>query len=230
MGGAGARARLARWTPPTRPSRSSTASARSWPSSSPSSRRRLRRARRAAAGRFSQAVTAELAGLAMPHARVAGRGRAAVGRARRADARRRRGRGRASGSTAPTRSSCGCVPHPGAAAQPLQQGASGGELSRVMLAIEVVLRRGRRAADVGVRRGRCRRRRAGRGRDRATARPAGPPPPGARRHPPAAGGRVRRPSPRGRQGHRRCCHLWCLSGFREISEYICLFLNISHAR
>jgi DNA repair protein RecN (Recombination protein N) len=30
------------------------------------------------------------------------------------------------------------LPHPGAPAQPLQKGASGGELSRVMLAIEVV--------------------------------------------------------------------------------------------
>ena len=83
--------------------------------------------------RFAAAVTAELAGLAMPHARVevavapVGRDGAAVD-----------GAESASGRTAPTRSSCGCSPHPGAPSLPLQKGASGGELSRVMLAIEVV--------------------------------------------------------------------------------------------
>ena len=49
-------------------------------------------------------------------------------------------------------------PHAGAPARPLQRGASGGELSRVMLAVEVVLRRRRPGADPGVRRGRRRRR------------------------------------------------------------------------
>ena len=43
-----------------------------------------------------------------------------------------------SARTARTRSRSRLQPHPGAPAQPLQRGASGGELSRVMLAIEVV--------------------------------------------------------------------------------------------
>jgi DNA repair protein RecN (Recombination protein N) len=94
-------------------------------------------ARREAATRFSADVTAELTGLAMPHARVevvvapkaAGPGASVL---------------TVNGSP------CGIgpdgaddielrlLPHPGAPSQPLQKGASGGELSRVMLAIEVV--------------------------------------------------------------------------------------------
>ena len=97
----------------------------------------LSAARREAAVRFSADVTAELAGLAMPHARVevvvspknAGSGVSVL---------------------TVTGAECGVgpdgaddielrlLPHPGAPAQPLQKGASGGELSRVMLAIEVV--------------------------------------------------------------------------------------------
>ncbi|WP_344457152.1 DNA repair protein RecN [Actinocorallia aurantiaca] len=83
---------------------------------------RVTEVREAAAERFSEAVTAELTALAMPHSCVV---------------------------VALTRSS-GFTPHgvdevelrlaahPGAPALPLNRGASGGELSRVMLAIEVV--------------------------------------------------------------------------------------------
>jgi DNA repair protein RecN (Recombination protein N) len=97
----------------------------------------LSSARHEAATRFSAEVTTELAGLAMPHARVevvvspkpAGPGATVL---------------------TVTGAECGVgpdgaddielrlLPHPGAPAQPLQKGASGGELSRVMLAIEVV--------------------------------------------------------------------------------------------
>jgi DNA repair protein RecN (Recombination protein N) len=94
-------------------------------------------ARREAADRFAAEVTAELSGLAMPHARIdvvvapkpAGRGEPVL-------------------TVAGTQSGVGpdgaddieirLLPHPGAPSQPLQKGASGGELSRVMLAIEVV--------------------------------------------------------------------------------------------
>ncbi|RFU38459.1 DNA repair protein RecN [Actinomadura logoneensis] len=75
-----------------------------------------------ASERFSKAVTAELAALAMPHARV-------------------------EVSVTPTGEfgpygadeiEVRLAPHPGSPALPLHKGASGGELSRVMLAIEVV--------------------------------------------------------------------------------------------
>lgn len=76
-----------------------------------------------AAGRLADAVTAELASLAMPDARLtvtvdsahepAGHGRDQV--------------------------AILLQPHPGAEPRPVSRGASGGELSRVMLAIEVVI-------------------------------------------------------------------------------------------
>ncbi|MBT8228578.1 MAG: DNA repair protein RecN [Dactylosporangium sp.] len=93
--------------------------------------------RRQAADRFAEAVTVELTGLAMPHARIEvlvtpktpGRGEpvldldgVAVG----------------IGPDGVDEVDLRLMPHPGAPAQPLQRGASGGELSRVMLAIEVV--------------------------------------------------------------------------------------------
>src|SRR6185437_17167232 len=97
----------------------------------------LSSARRDAATRFSADVTAELSGLAMPHARVE------VVVAPKAAS--------PGASVLPVNGSpCGVgpdgaddielrlLPHPGAPSQPLQKGASGGELSRVMLAIEVV--------------------------------------------------------------------------------------------
>jgi DNA repair protein RecN (Recombination protein N) len=95
------------------------------------------KSRTAAATRFSDEVTAELAGLAMPHARVqvvvlprpAGRGEPTLTMA-----------GVECGVTADGADEVELrlVAHPGAPALPLQKGASGGELSRVMLAIEVV--------------------------------------------------------------------------------------------
>jgi DNA repair protein RecN (Recombination protein N) len=94
-------------------------------------------ARKEAGAHFAEAVTAELAGLAMPHARISVEVLP-----------------RPPGKTEPALNvagvDCGVGPdgadeveirllaHPGAPALPLQKGASGGELSRVMLAIEVV--------------------------------------------------------------------------------------------
>ena len=82
------------------------------------------------------AVTVELAGLAMPHARV----EVVVAprrRPRRAGADRRRRRGGV-GPDGADEVELRLLAHPGAPPLPLQKGASGGELSRVMLAIEVV--------------------------------------------------------------------------------------------
>jgi DNA repair protein RecN (Recombination protein N) len=94
-------------------------------------------ARTEAAARFAEAVTEELASLAMPHARVS----FAVRQTESAD--------EASGVEVGGR----CVvygpsgvdevelllaPHPGAPPRPIAKGASGGELARVMLAVEVV--------------------------------------------------------------------------------------------
>ena len=98
---------------------------------------RLTEARAEAAARFSAAVSVELAGLAMPHARVD------VTVAPRSP-------GRGEPTLAVDGAEVAVTPdgadevelrllaHPGAPSLPLQKGASGGELSRVMLAIEVV--------------------------------------------------------------------------------------------
>ncbi|MEH1130681.1 DNA repair protein RecN [Micromonospora sp. CPCC 206061] len=82
---------------------------------------RLSEARREAAGRFAEQVTTELAGLAMPHARI----EVAVVP-------------REAGPDGADEVELRLLAHPGAPSLPLQRGASGGELSRVMLAIEVV--------------------------------------------------------------------------------------------
>jgi DNA repair protein RecN (Recombination protein N) len=78
--------------------------------------------REQAAGRFADAVTGELTALAMPHARlnVAITQAAELGQYGRDELEIR------------------LAAHPGAPPLPLHKGASGGELSRVMLAIEVV--------------------------------------------------------------------------------------------
>ncbi|WP_306209663.1 DNA repair protein RecN [Actinoplanes sp. RD1] len=94
---------------------------------------RLTAARTEAAGRFGDEVSVELAGLAMPHARVeivvlprtAGRDEPAIDEL-------------AVGPDGADEIEIRLIAHPGAPALPLQKGASGGELSRVMLAIEVV--------------------------------------------------------------------------------------------
>jgi DNA repair protein RecN (Recombination protein N) len=81
----------------------------------------LSAARKEAAERFAADVTAELAALAMPHARIT----VAVTPLREA------------GPHGADEIEIRLSAHPGAPALPLHKGASGGELSRVMLAIEV---------------------------------------------------------------------------------------------
>ena len=94
----------------------------------------LSAARTAAAERFGAAVSAELVELAMPHARVSARvsqddvpGGLPVGDRR-----------LAASADGVDDVELLLEPHPGAPARALQKGASGGELSRVMLAVEVV--------------------------------------------------------------------------------------------
>lgn len=82
----------------------------------------LTAARTQTASQFAEQVTAELTALAMPHARIV----AAVTPAQ--------GFGPHGADEVEIRLSA----HPGAPALPLNKGASGGELSRIMLAIEVV--------------------------------------------------------------------------------------------
>ncbi|MCM3887586.1 DNA repair protein RecN [Frankia sp. R82] len=98
-------------------------------------------ARLAAADRFGEAVAAELAGLAMPRARV----QAAVSQRDDPAGLPLDARTVAYGPSGVDDVELRLVPHPGAPARPVHKGASGGELSRVMLAIEVVLA----AADTG---------------------------------------------------------------------------------
>ncbi|GII96586.1 DNA repair protein RecN [Sinosporangium siamense] len=83
---------------------------------------RLTTIRTAAAERFGRAVTGELTALAMPHARVV------VQLARSADF----------GPAGVDEVEIRMAAHPAAPPLPLHKGASGGELSRVMLAVEVV--------------------------------------------------------------------------------------------
>ena len=82
----------------------------------------LSAARHAAAETFAEAVTRELTELAMPHARVS------FGITRSADF----------GPYGVDEVEVLLAPHPGASPRPIAKGASGGELSRVMLAVEVV--------------------------------------------------------------------------------------------
>ena len=94
----------------------------------------LSAARTAAALRFGEAVTAELAELAMPHARVT----AEVVQRPADDGLLVGERTLAAGPDGVDEVELLLVPHPGAPPRALQKGASGGELSRVMLAVEVV--------------------------------------------------------------------------------------------
>ncbi|SEG58719.1 DNA replication and repair protein RecN [Actinacidiphila yanglinensis] len=94
-------------------------------------------ARTGAAERFAAAVTAELAELAMPHARVT----VAIRQTDAADPATGievGGRAVYFGPTGADDVELQLAPHPGAPARPIAKGASGGELSRVMLAVEVV--------------------------------------------------------------------------------------------
>ncbi|WP_313885949.1 DNA repair protein RecN [Fodinicola feengrottensis] len=97
---------------------------------------KLSAARLSAAADFGTAVTAELAGLAMPHARVTASvsyvdarpdGPSVVVDDREVSV----------GSDGIDEIEISLQPHPGSPPLPLQRGASGGELSRVMLAVEV---------------------------------------------------------------------------------------------
>ncbi|MFG3499433.1 DNA repair protein RecN [Streptomyces sp. NPDC047928] len=94
-------------------------------------------ARTEAAARFADAVTAELASLAMPHARVsfAIRQTEAVDAASGVEV---GGRSVVYGPAGADEVELLLAPHPGAPPRPIAKGASGGELSRVMLAVEVV--------------------------------------------------------------------------------------------
>ncbi len=95
-------------------------------------------ARTEAAERFAAAVTAELASLAMPHARVSfAIGQVEVDPAA-ADGIEVGGRTVAYGPHGADEVELLLAPHPGAPPRPIARGASGGELSRVMLAVEVV--------------------------------------------------------------------------------------------
>jgi DNA repair protein RecN (Recombination protein N) len=94
----------------------------------------LTAARSAASARLGEAVAAELADLAMPHARV----HAAVTQREADDGLLVDGRCLAAGPHGVDDVELLLAPHPGAPPRPLHKGASGGELSRVMLAVEVV--------------------------------------------------------------------------------------------
>ncbi len=113
-------------------------------------------ARQNAAQRFAAAVTAELAALAMPHARVtvavtqtplpsvpsapSDSGQASSAEALATDIAGLEVDGRllVYGSTGVDEVEILLAAHPGAPARPLAKGASGGELSRIMLAVEAV--------------------------------------------------------------------------------------------
>ncbi|MEU9013929.1 DNA repair protein RecN [Streptomyces sp. NPDC048479] len=94
-------------------------------------------ARTEAAARFAEAVTAELASLAMPHARVSFdiRQTESVDEASGVEV---GGRAVVYGPSGVDEVELLLAPHPGAPPRPIAKGASGGELSRVMLAVEVV--------------------------------------------------------------------------------------------
>ncbi|MBJ3812862.1 DNA repair protein RecN [Streptomyces flavofungini] len=96
--------------------------------------RALTDARVEAASRFAAAVTEELASLAMPHARVT----IDVRQADDPDGVEIDGRTVAYGPAGVDEVELLLAPHPGAPPRPIAKGASGGELSRVMLAVEVV--------------------------------------------------------------------------------------------
>ncbi|MEU2434131.1 DNA repair protein RecN [Streptomyces sp. NPDC007861] len=91
-------------------------------------------ARTEAAARFAEAVTAELAHLAMPHARVT----IDIRQSDDPDGIEVSGRTVAYASSGADEVELLLAPHPGAQPRPIAKGASGGELSRVMLAVEVV--------------------------------------------------------------------------------------------
>ncbi|MEU0288671.1 DNA repair protein RecN [Streptomyces sp. NPDC006147] len=94
----------------------------------------LSQARAEAAERFAAAVTEELASLAMPHARVS----FDIRQTEDPEGVEVNGRTVAYGPSGVDEVELLLAPHPGAPPRPIAKGASGGELSRVMLAVEVV--------------------------------------------------------------------------------------------
>lgn len=94
----------------------------------------LTEARVEAATRFAAAVTEELASLAMPHARVT----IDIRQVEDPEGVEVDGRPVAYGPSGADEVELLLAPHPGAQPRPIAKGASGGELSRVMLAVEVV--------------------------------------------------------------------------------------------
>ncbi|MCT2588977.1 DNA repair protein RecN [Streptomyces sp. N2-109] len=95
---------------------------------------RLTEARTDAAKRFAEAVTGELTELAMPHARVT----FDLSQSEDPHGLDAGGRTVAFGPHGTDEIELLLAPHPGAPPRPIAKGASGGELSRVMLAVEVV--------------------------------------------------------------------------------------------
>lgn len=96
--------------------------------------RTLTEARADAAKRFADAVTEELSELAMPHARVSFE----LKHTEDPEGLEVEGRTLAFGPHGTDEIELLLTPHPGAQPRPIAKGASGGELSRVMLAVEVV--------------------------------------------------------------------------------------------
>jgi DNA repair protein RecN (Recombination protein N) len=99
----------------------------------------LTAARQVAARELAGAVTAELSGLAMAQAQLDVVITPAPAAAGDAHAVTVHGQARHAGPDGADDVELRLAPHPGAAALPVHKGASGGELSRVMLALEVVL-------------------------------------------------------------------------------------------
>ncbi|MEU5696146.1 DNA repair protein RecN [Actinosynnema sp. NPDC020468] len=100
---------------------------------------RVTAARVDAAVELGKAVSEELTGLAMPHANVEVAVRPRVAEQGDAQALEVAGRSLHAGASGVDDVELRLIAHPGAPALPVHKGASGGELSRVMLALEVVL-------------------------------------------------------------------------------------------
>ncbi|GAA3852831.1 DNA repair protein RecN [Saccharothrix violaceirubra] len=100
---------------------------------------RVTAAREDAAQELGKAVSEELTGLAMPHATVEVVVRPRVAESGDPQALPVGGRSLHAGASGVDEVELRLIAHPGAPALPVHKGASGGELSRVMLALEVVL-------------------------------------------------------------------------------------------
>ena len=128
-----------RWTSPTRPSPRLTARRDGLAVELAEHAAAVTAARTKAAGRLAADTTAELAGLAMADARLLVAVTQRVAGAGAAEAVRVGRRELVAGADGVDEVELRLVAHAGASPQPLHKGASGGELSRVMLALEVAL-------------------------------------------------------------------------------------------